>query len=146
MNTRGISLPAEDLRTMKKPISDYDDNETVTGKNELTIDQRTKKEEKNKTREKKDFPWKLHVMLEDAEKEHNQDIVSWDPVGMSFKVYKPEEFVKEIMPRYFKQTQFRSFQRMVRQFSFECFRHHSTSFHLMSDHKKLNDLLFVIFL
>jgi hypothetical protein len=73
--------------------------------------------ERRKLRQKRDFPWKLHIMLEDAGKERNQHIVSWHPDGMSFKVYKPEEFVENIMPRYFNQTQFRSFQRMV---SHEC--------------------------
>jgi hypothetical protein len=69
--------------------------------------------ERRKMRQKRDFPWKLHIMLEDAGKERNQHIVSWHPDGMSFKVYKPKVFVEKIMPRYFNQTQFRSFQRMV---------------------------------
>lgn len=73
---------------------------------------------KKPARQKRDFPWKLHVMLEDAERENNQHIVSWDNEGKSFKVFKIEEFVNEILPRYFNQTQFRSFQRMVSCFAF----------------------------
>ena len=60
------------------------------------------------------FPLKLHEMLEDAEKEHSEHIVAWQKDGRSFSVFKSQEFVKEIMPRYFRQTRFRSFQRQVR--------------------------------
>ena len=68
---------------------------------------------KRPARQKREFPWKLHVMLEDAERENNQHIVSWDSEGKSFKVFKVGEFVKQILPRYFNHKQFRSFQRMV---------------------------------
>ena len=36
------------------------------------------------------FPWKLHEMLEDATKEGNEHIVSWQPHGYSFIVHKPK--------------------------------------------------------
>ena len=49
-------------------------------------------------------------MLTDVEKVSNQDIVSWQPHGKAFCVHKPSEFVKLIMPRYFMQTQYKSFQ------------------------------------
>lgn len=62
------------------------------------------------------FPMTLHEMLEEAEREHKDHIVGWDPDGLSFKIHKPNEFAKTIMPRYFKnQSKFRSFQRQVRQ-------------------------------
>jgi HSF-type DNA-binding len=53
-------------------------------------------------------------MLDEAEKCNNQHIVSWQQDGLAFRVYRPDEFVTKIMPHYFHQTQFRSFQRMVR--------------------------------
>jgi hypothetical protein len=34
----------------------------------------------------KQFPWKLHEMLEQAEKDGDENIVSWLPSGRSFKV------------------------------------------------------------
>jgi hypothetical protein len=52
-------------------------------------------------------------MLEEVEKYNHQHIVSWEADGMSFRVYRPDEFVAKIMPHYFHQTQYRSFQRMV---------------------------------
>ena len=39
------------------------------------------------------FPFKLHRMLIDAEKEGNESIVSWLPHGRSFKVNNKDEFV-----------------------------------------------------
>lgn len=40
------------------------------------------------------------------------------PDGRSFRVFLPDEFVARIMPHYFHQTQYRSFQRMVSHFVF----------------------------
>ena len=57
------------------------------------------------------FPWKLHEMLEDASKEGNEWIVSWQTHGRSFIVHKPKIFVEKIMPTYFNQSKFASFQR-----------------------------------
>jgi len=40
--------------------------------------------------------------------------------GVAFKVHKPEEFVKDIMPRFFfHQTKFKSFRRQINLWSFE---------------------------
>lgn len=71
-------------------------------------------DDSDRGKRKKDFPWKLHLMLEDAAREGNEHIVSWNPDGLSFQVHKTDAFLEKIMPRYFNQTQFRSFQRMVR--------------------------------
>jgi hypothetical protein len=46
------------------------------------------------------FPWRLHEMLEAATREGMEDIVSWQPHGRSFTVYKPKEFVGKILQRY----------------------------------------------
>ena len=42
------------------------------------------------------FPFKLHEMLKEAEKNGNEGIVAWLPHGRAFRVTKKEEFVKEI--------------------------------------------------
>ncbi|KAL3945642.1 MAG: hypothetical protein SGBAC_000298 [Bacillariaceae sp.] len=63
------------------------------------------------------FPWKLYDMLEQAEEDGLQDIVAWQGdgaiYGTSFKVFKPQVFVEKLMPRYFKQTKYKSFQRQL---------------------------------
>ena len=62
---------------------------------------------------RKNFPWQLRRMLNDAEIEGNGHIVGWTSDGLSFKVYNPKEFADSIMQRYFKHSNFRSFQRQV---------------------------------
>ncbi len=59
------------------------------------------------------FPFKLYDILHDSKTQGREHIISWDPEGKSFKVHQPEDFVTEVMPKYFKQTKYRSFQRMV---------------------------------
>jgi hypothetical protein len=56
---------------------------------------------------------RIHEMLEDAEKEGNQDIVSWQPHGRAFRIHKEQEFVENVMPRYFK-AKIGSFRRWLR--------------------------------
>jgi hypothetical protein len=56
------------------------------------------------------FPFKLHTMLEDATKQGFDSDVSWVNDGMAFKIHNRENFAKQILPRYFSQTQYKSFQ------------------------------------
>lgn len=56
------------------------------------------------------FPVKLHALLCSGKYE---DIISWQPTGRSFIIYSPKEFVKSVMPKYFRQTKLRSFQRQL---------------------------------
>ncbi len=55
-------------------------------------------------------------MLELAEKEGFEKIVSWLQDEKSFKVYDPSAFVKEIMPNFFQQSKYKSFQRQCKYF------------------------------
>lgn len=64
------------------------------------------------------FPWKLHNMLEDAERQNFQHIVSWVQEGGAFKVHKSDEFVQEVMPNYFDQTKYESFRRQLNLYGF----------------------------
>ena len=50
------------------------------------------------------FPLKLQAMLDKLEEEGNTDFIAWLPHGRGFMVYKPDDFVKELMPKYFRQT------------------------------------------
>jgi len=59
------------------------------------------------------FVWKLYEMLEDVEQTTREEIVSWVDGGRAFKVHKMTEFVNTIIPRYFKHSRFRSFQRQL---------------------------------
>ena len=62
-------------------------------------------------------------MLDEVEKTGNEDIVSWQKNGRSFKVHKPKEFVVKIIPRYFSnQTKYKSFQRQLHLYNFQRIR------------------------
>jgi hypothetical protein len=68
-------------------------------------------EEMMNTNHKLPFPWKLHMLLDEAQRMGYQDIVSWDANGTSFRVYKPIEFCESILVRYFRQSKYGSFTR-----------------------------------
>lgn len=67
----------------------------------------------------KTFPWKLHEMLQLADHEGFEKIVSWLPDGKSFKVHNTREFVKKVMPNFFLQSKYKSFQRQLNLWGFE---------------------------
>jgi len=64
------------------------------------------------------FPHKLFRMLVEAEEEGNESIVSFFPHGRAFSIYKPHDFVGEIMPKYFTTTRMSSFQRQLNLYGF----------------------------
>lgn len=72
------------------------------------------------------FPFKLHHLLEHAQKsDRSSSIISWMPSGQSFKIHKPKEFAAVIMPQYFNQTKYRSFQRQLYIYGFDRIRDQS---------------------
>lgn len=60
------------------------------------------------------FPWKLHHMLEEADKPTGgfNNVVSWLPDGKAFKIYDQEAFL-EVMRTYFNQSKIKSFTRQL---------------------------------
>jgi len=65
------------------------------------------------------FPFKLHSILESAGASRQESIISWLPSGTAFKIHKPKEFANAIMPQYFNQTKYRSFQRQLYIYGFD---------------------------
>ena len=65
------------------------------------------------------FPWKLHEMLEDATSLNFDATVSWIPEDTGFRVHNVQDFVDNIMPRYFNQSKYKSFQRQLNMWGFE---------------------------
>ena len=61
------------------------------------------------------FPWKLHHMLEEADRPETGfgNIVSWLPDGKAFKIYDQEAFVETVMRTYFNQSKVKSFTRQL---------------------------------
>lgn len=65
------------------------------------------------------FPLRLHALLSDVETTGQTDIISWQPHGRCFVVHKTDEFVEKLLPQYFNQTKWSSFQRQLNLYSFE---------------------------
>jgi hypothetical protein len=65
------------------------------------------------------FPFRLHQVLEESEKEGFTHIISWLPEGDGFRIVDPIAFAKEIMPRYFSMGHYKSLQRQLSLYSFK---------------------------
>lgn len=64
------------------------------------------------------FPIKLHHCLAETKKEGLEHIVSWMPHGRAFKVHDKDAFVKSILPCFFSQSSYESFQRQLNLYNF----------------------------
>jgi hypothetical protein len=67
----------------------------------------------------KQFPWKLHEMLDLVEQRGEEEIVSWLPGDHAFRVHNVDIFVKNIMKTSFNQTKYKSFQRQLNLWGFK---------------------------
>ena len=65
------------------------------------------------------FPLKLQRMLDKLEAERDTDIISWLSHGRAFIVHDPESFVDHLMPVYFNQSKYSSFQRQLHMYNFQ---------------------------
>lgn len=65
------------------------------------------------------FPWKVHTMLTHSKHDGFEHIVSWLADGCSFKVHNQDEFVTDILPLFFNQTKYKSFQRQLNLWGFK---------------------------
>lgn len=64
------------------------------------------------------FPWRLHQMLEAIEEAGDDSIVSWLHDGRHFQVHNPQAFVEHVIPKFFKQKSYKSFQRQLHLYGF----------------------------
>lgn len=64
------------------------------------------------------FPFRLHNMLDDAERCGHAHIVSWCPGGDSFKIHKPAKLI-QVLQKYFRQSKFKSFLRQLQGYNFK---------------------------
>ena len=72
---------------------------------------------KPKTFQSGTFPLKLYDMLEEAEENNFENIVSWLPDGKSFKVHD-EQAIVPLLKSYFNQSKYRSFVRQLQNYGF----------------------------
>jgi len=66
------------------------------------------------------FPMKLHDLLEHIQSDEPElaSIVSWQPHGRCFLVHKPKDFADHVLPRFFQQKKYASFQRQLNLYGF----------------------------
>lgn len=64
------------------------------------------------------FPTILHKMLSESEVMRFSHLISWQSHGRSFLIHKPREFVRDVVPRYFKHSKLSSFQRQLSLYGF----------------------------
>jgi len=64
------------------------------------------------------FPLKLHETLSEIERDGYDDIIGWLAHGRSFKIHKQQEFVEQILPKYFVMTKKSSFLRQLNLYGF----------------------------
>lgn len=64
------------------------------------------------------FPLLLHRLLDSASMKGYEDIVSWQQHGRSFHVHNVKRFVADVMPKFFRQTRYSSFQRQLSLYGF----------------------------
>jgi hypothetical protein len=117
-------LPAKNLRNHQQYRATVNGHSSQDGRNDsseslsitsLTIANIRKGH--NLASSKLPFLWKLHELLEDVEKTGDDHIISWMPSG-GFRVHKPKSFVQKIIPYYFKQSKYKSFQRQLHLYEF----------------------------
>lgn len=60
------------------------------------------------------FPGKLHQILEDAETEGFEDIISWSPTGLAFRIHDKARFANDLMEKYWTTSNWKSMQVRVR--------------------------------
>lgn len=66
------------------------------------------------------FPMKLHNMLDHISQHESQlsSIVTWQPHGRSFIVKNINRFAEDVLPRFFQQRKYASFQRQLNLYGF----------------------------
>jgi hypothetical protein len=64
------------------------------------------------------FPCKLFEILEDADENGFRHVVCWNSEGDGFMVHDTAAFMKQVIPQYFNQTKYKSFQRQLSLYGF----------------------------
>ena len=60
------------------------------------------------------FPMRLHYMLNSIEADGQGHVISWQPHGRCFLVHDMKEFVSSMLPLWFRQSKWASFQRQCK--------------------------------
>jgi hypothetical protein len=103
--------PNDDTATTMEPSRDTGSEPSTSGTTPIRLG-------RTSTGAPTQFPRLLHTMLSSAERDGYSDIVSWQPHGMAFVIRNRKKFLEKVLPVYFKQTRFASFQRQLNMYGF----------------------------
>lgn len=92
---------------------------TTIKMNVCTFDLNCLAQDSNLPNSKLPFAWKLFDMLESCASNGLDDVVSWVDDGTGFRVHDQARFVSQIIPSYFKQKKYKSFQRQLYFYGFQ---------------------------
>jgi len=120
----GITGNSHNMRSQRINANNFNFNNNNNNNNNTdhkrkSSDSSSSVEDTNNMFTKFAFPFKLHSILERAGASGQESIISWLPSGKTFKIHKPKEFADVIMPQYFNQTKYRSFQRQLYIYGFD---------------------------
>jgi hypothetical protein len=65
------------------------------------------------------FPEKLYRLLAEAERDGNDQIISFTPDGRAFKIHNRQAFIEEVSPKYFRHARITSFVRQLNFYGFK---------------------------
>jgi hypothetical protein len=111
----------DDNNNIHNNHNDDDNNKNNNNNNTTTMminESKINNKALNRGRSEVQFPGKLHAMMAFVERENLESIVSWVMDGTAILVNDPENLVK-ILPLFFSQTKYRSFQRQLNMWRFE---------------------------
>ena len=100
------------------PLNGLPGAETLQMQHVPVLGTQQMKEEQSKAKDekiKKNFPEKLFEILENPD---HAEILKWLPGGKAFIIMDKKRFASDLLPLYFKQTQFTSFTRKLSRWKF----------------------------
>jgi HSF-type DNA-binding len=90
---------------------------SATNGDMCTTSSRRRTRQRNRGGSETQFPGKLYDMLDSAEENGFESVVSWIRDGRAFMVHDPEKLV-DVLPMFFGQTKYRSFRRQLNMWHF----------------------------
>jgi HSF-type DNA-binding len=84
------------------------------------------------------FAQKVHHMLENQDT--NQDTIAWLPHGRAFRVLRPSDFERNVMPNYFGHARYSYFLSNIRQSGFKHLTHGPDKGCLYHEVRKVHEL------
>jgi len=118
---RGDPIKSSSREDHKKKLVQHNYHDYASqSDNQVSENCNLKHKNSHKGRVKVPFPFKLFDMLTHLELTgQNSDVVSWLPHGRSFLVHNTKEFESSVLPFFFQQKKYKSFQRQLNIYSFK---------------------------